>query len=264
MRIPFKFDRKTFLTSLLFLVLLVAISFIARDLYYKLTADNQKVSTVASSKTSLVSSQQQNIEENKIDRSELPTALDKVNRASINASVTELVTKLTDESKVTDFLADELKKIRDPFQKVVQKEEVDLISSTNESTTSNTASSKTEYSVPTTPSDLSMVDQLDTVVVYQELYQTVQGDETEVEQEPEIVELPLEYPSFLLKGVVSKGGRKKALLATVDQSYIVSAGEQIQGWRIDTIDLNWVRVVNQDDQKFILTLEGVIMDESSE
>lgn len=253
MRIPFKFDRKIFWTSLLFLIFFVAIIIIIQNLYHRFIVDDQNTSTVIPSKSDLVSDQQQNIEENKIEGLGLPVTFANGNPLSNKESAVELITKLTDESNVAMFLVDELNNIRDPFQEVIKAEEENL-----------STSSQSEFPVPSTPGDLSMVDLLDTNVIYQDLYEAAEGDETVVEQEPEIVEQPLEYPAFLLKGVVSKGGRKKALIITEDQSYIVSTGEQVQTWNIETIDQNWIRVVNQDDQKFILTLEGMVMDESSE
>lgn len=80
--------------------------------------------------------------------------------------------------------------------------------------------------------------------------------------EPVLVKPEIIYPPFELKGIVTLGTQEKALIASKNQSQIVNKGDSLQNWSVADIDKDKVILTNQEGQRFILTLEGVTLDES--
>lgn len=80
--------------------------------------------------------------------------------------------------------------------------------------------------------------------------------------EPVLVKPEIIYPPFELKGIVTFDSQERALIVIKNQSQIVNKGDILQNWSIADIDKDKVILTNQEGQRFILTLEGVTLDDS--
>lgn len=151
------------------------------------------------------------------------------------------------EDKRALFPLEEMENLRNPFQKVI-----DLVT---EEESLDAEKNLIQYGNFENEVELDQQD-----VTYQDLINQVTESETIVEEKVEIIEPQLKYPPFILKGLVSNGEKRKAIILYGVQSHIVSVAERIEEWLIEEISNDQVFVRNDIDQRFILTLEGVVFD----
>lgn len=150
------------------------------------------------------------------------------------------------------FSPSELKRLRDPFQSLVKKPQP---SSDTAGVTEEPANTQQpQGSGKSTAGTGKTADQkTNTAAPYTDAKKT--GPDRYA-PEPEI-----RYPAFTLAGIVSQAGTEKAILTTKSSSYIVGKGEYIQDWLIEGIEQSAVRISNGEGQRFIMTFEGVTVDE---
>lgn len=158
-----------------------------------------------------------------------------------------------ENSKNESFLYDivtNLENLRDPFQNILKKKDSEekLVSNSKEQLTDS-------------KSDIEDEKEIDKEVTYQDLYEMVNDQIATGNVDSEIIEPKVEYPPYMLKGIVIRGELQKAILTFEDKTYIISTGDQIGDWVIEEIKKDQVLLKNKEGQCFILTLEGVVFDE---
>ncbi len=150
----------------------------------------------------------------------------------------------------------DLKDLRNPFQNLARIKKEDGEESKEETSLTSIVNKTIEQNLVTNK------EHKDDEITYQDLYDLSSGEKiTEEITEPVIVEPIIEYPAFLLQGIVLQSKRKLAILTMEGQSYIISEGNFLQEWLIETINKEHIMVVNSEGQRFIISLEGVIIDE---
>lgn len=71
------------------------------------------------------------------------------------------------------------------------------------------------------------------------------------------------FPPFILKGVVSQIDNLKALLILDSHTYILGLGDQVADWVVIEISDRAVKLSNHHSQSFVLTLEGMMIDDQA-
>ncbi|MCK4259795.1 MAG: hypothetical protein KAX49_12500 [Halanaerobiales bacterium] len=163
---------------------------------------------------------------------------------------------------------EELKNLRNPFQKLAKltSQQKEKETSVEEFSISEIVETPVEVN-PNNPNDETFEEDQ---VTYQDLYEAVKEEivsekfSSEENVQNVIIEPKIEYPTFLLKGIVLQGERRRAIIYTGEQSNIINEGNQFKEWLIEKIEKEYVMVVSEEGQRFSLTLEGVILDEEQE
>lgn len=152
----------------------------------------------------------------------------------------------------SSYTTDELKNVRDPFQSLLRKPQ-----SSSKASSRSLEGPKEDHLTHTVPSGGSKTG-LKPVV-------STPGKSSSNQAKSETESAPLQpeirFPTFVLNGIVSQAGVQKAILASKGHSYIIGKGEHIQEWVVEEITQTGVRVVNEIGQRFMITFEGVTMDE---
>lgn len=74
-------------------------------------------------------------------------------------------------------------------------------------------------------------------------------------------EAEMALPPLILQGVVSYLNNWKALLMLDSSTYILGLGDQFKDWRVTEISRTAVKLSNHQSQSFVLTLEGMMIDD---
>ncbi len=158
----------------------------------------------------------------------------------------------------------DIQNLRDPFEDIFKKAENTAKPKPIDSTdgaasignTSGAASLESEV-IPYREDE-----EIEQDVTYEDLLQELGVQDDSMQETPQIVEPEIILPPFVLKGIVSRQDTSKAILLYNSQPLIVDSGQNIEDWKVEEITQNQVILSNERDQRFTLTLEGVMLDDT--
>ncbi len=90
----------------------------------------------------------------------------------------------------------------------------------------------------------------------EEVIAPVDDDELDPEEElplppeEEVEEEPPPQPQLVLKGVVGWEGKRKAVLEGYEDAFIVGQGDEIMGWRVESIQREWLVLVDKEEEEW--------------
>lgn len=101
-------------------------------------------------------------------------------------------------------------------------------------------------------------------ITYEELLQQLAGEQSTESPNLSPVEHEIVYPPFVLKGIAAQANKIRAIIQYQANSLIIDSGQQIEDWTIQAINSSQIVITNFQNQRFILTLEGVVFDDEKD
>ena len=274
-RVP---KKKLFIVIIFFLVLIIG--FLSLKNSGILSDIKKKLGKALKGKaTQVISNQSITVDKDEIVNTKVVASSEKIEVRTEIVDNEENSEDNSHQKKIVDEAVNEstnLDKIRNPFQKSWGKK----VKTREEDKESNNDVQRinTDINDINTEESIGSEDNKIKGYTYQDLYnmikkedisekdntedQATEKNDTDNDEAEEKIEVedPIEYPPYNLKGVVIGKNIKKAVLAFQGRTYILNTGDIIDQWQIEDIDKNKV-VLTDTEYRFIMTLEGVALDE---